>query len=246
MFLFKKSSLAIALVMGMATAANAETLTMGINYLAAPYSYQDESGNLTGFEIELIQAIGKEAGFDVKIEPTMFSRALPGLEKGEFDFVGHVYGSEERSQLYNMIHIHDDGFKFIRLKKSDMEPISENTKVSVISLSPQDEQLQAVKKLKYPNLEIAALDTNFLALKNLFMDKSEVMLAPISEINYLVKSYKDHEFQILDVPKEYVQSISINYTTKKDNAALAKRITDGLEATKKNGTFDTLKTKYNL
>lgn len=248
MIKLKTFSLAAALSLAFLTNAQAETLKMGINYLAAPYSYQGDAGSLVGFEIDLIQAIGKEAGFEVEVDPIVFSKSLPGLEKGEYDFVGHVYGSAEREQKYNLIHIYDDQFKFIRLKSDDAspEPLTENSKVSVISFSPQDDKLHEIKQTQLPNIEIASLDTNFLAFKNLFLKKSEVLLIPASEMNYLVENYKDYEFQTFDVPEEYLKNLSINYATTKENKALADKIAAGFEAVKSKGIYDELKKKYRL
>lgn len=246
----KGLSLATLIATSMTFIAQAETLKMGINYLAAPYSFQGADGKITGFEIELIQAIGKESGFEVDIDPIVFSKALPRLESGEYDFVGHVYGTPERQEQYNMIHIYDDAFKFISLKGKDgssrMEPITENTKISVISFSPQDDKLHEIQKTQYPNIEIISVDTNFLGFKNLFLNKSEVLLVPYSEMSYLVNNYKQYEFQTFDVSKDFLDSLSINYATKKENTELAKRISDGFEAVKTKGIYAELKKKYNL
>lgn len=244
---FRNISLISTLSLAFFGVAQAETLKMAINYLSPPYSYQGEDGAFIGFEIDLIHEIGKEAGFEVLVDPIIFSRALSGLESGEYDIVGHVYGSQERMEKYNLVHIDYDQFKFIRLKgKPIVEPITENTKVSVVGLSPQDDKLQEVKKTQLPNIEIASLESNFLAFKNLFLSKSEIMLVPASEMNYLMDNYKEYEFQVMDVPEEFLESLSINYATKKENQDLAERIAAGLEAVKAKGVYDELKKKYHL
>ena len=41
-------------------------VAIGTNAEYAPFEYLDSNGNLTGFDIELMNAIAKEAGFEVK------------------------------------------------------------------------------------------------------------------------------------------------------------------------------------
>lgn len=247
---FKKISAVLALTAFTSLFTQAETVKMGVAAVAPPYSFQGEGAVQTGFKVELMQAIGKEAGFDVQIIPMSFLSAINDLEKGEIDVIGHIYGSKEREEQYNLIHVYDDAYKFLRVKeKSDDNietPLSDNTKVSVISDSPQNTQLESIKHDQLPNIEINAEDTNFLAFKNLFLKRSDIMLAPISEINYLRNNYKDFDFQILDMPDQYIQSTSVNFAIKKDNADLANRIQAGLDTVKANGTFDTLLKKYSL
>jgi arginine/lysine/histidine/glutamine transport system substrate-binding/permease protein len=46
----------------------------------------DEStGTLTGFDIDLLQAIGKEAGLNIQIESLPFDGIIPALQAGTID-----------------------------------------------------------------------------------------------------------------------------------------------------------------
>lgn len=233
-------------------AIQAETLKMGVNHNAPPYIYINEKGDLTGFTIELAKAIGKEAGFDVEVVALPFVSVIKAMENKEIDIIGHMYSSAERAKIYNFVNSYDDQFKFIRLKdrtSADLvTPLNENTRVPVIEGSPQFKELQAMKSQDYPTIEIRDLDTNFLAFKELFQKKSDIMFAPISEINSLRNNYKEYEFQILDIPSQYshIQVTSINYAIRKEEEALHERISKGFEIAKSNGVYDELIKKYNL
>lgn len=234
------------------TSAQAEILKMGVNHNAPPYIYLDGNGHLTGFTIELAEAIGKEAGFNVKAVPLPFASVLAAMENKEIDIIGQMYGSTERAKIYDFVNSYNDEFKFIRLKnKVHAKPaaaLSENTKVAVIEGSPQFKELLTMQKQDYPSIVIRDADTNFLAFKELFQEKSEVMFAPISEINSLRNNYQQYEFEILDIPPQYshIQAISINYATRKGEDDLHQRILKGFEATKASGAYTALLKKYNL
>lgn len=229
--------------------SHSETLKMGINHLAPPYSFQDEKGNLVGFEIELIDSIGKEMGFNVIIEPVKFVQIFPRLESGEYDIAAHIYSTAERAEKYNLVQLYSDELKFIALKSKSTdktEPLVDSAKVSVIHNGSHVDKLNELKKSTYPNLEIIGSDTNFLAFKNLFLNKSEIFLVPYSEMNHLINNYKEHEFKVFDASTDIFNSLSVNYATKKDNTELAKRIASGLEIVKSKGIYDELRKKYNL
>ncbi len=244
--MFAHIALATSIAFSIQT-ATAETLKMGINSVAPPFAYQGENGDLTGFEIELMQAIGEVSDFEIQVVPIVFSSAFSRLEGRDYDFLGHVYGTEERKQNYWLIENYNDPFGFIKLESNELEnPLSDNSRISVISFSPQDDELKKIKQEQIATLEISAFDTNFLAFKNLFLNKSDFLLAPKSEIHYLTGNHADYGYQAYELPKEYVQTVSVNYLMLKKDENLYKRIRDGLEKVKASGVYDQLVEKYNL
>ena len=55
-------------------------VAIGTNAEYAPFEYLDSNGNLTGFDIELMNAIAKEAGFEVKWVDLPFDSLLGSIE----------------------------------------------------------------------------------------------------------------------------------------------------------------------
>ncbi len=59
----------------------------GIDAAFPPFSYIDESGNPTGFDVEVVQWIADEMGFDVEIVPVDWDAIIPTLKAGNIDFI---------------------------------------------------------------------------------------------------------------------------------------------------------------
>jgi cystine transport system substrate-binding protein len=67
-----------------------------------PFNYQDASGNLTGFEIDLGNALAKQIGVKAEFLPTKWDGILAGLDSGRYDVVlNQVTITPERQEKYD-------------------------------------------------------------------------------------------------------------------------------------------------
>ena len=62
-----------------------KVLVVGSNPTFAPFEFVDASGKVTGFDMELIQLIGKQMGMEVEIKNVAFDGLIPALQKGDLD-----------------------------------------------------------------------------------------------------------------------------------------------------------------
>ena len=60
---------------------------VGIDAEYPPYSYIGEDGNPTGFDVESIQWIAEQKGFEVEIQPTAWDGIVPALQAGKIDLI---------------------------------------------------------------------------------------------------------------------------------------------------------------
>ena len=66
-----------------------------------PYSFLDEKGKPTGFQIELTQAIAKTMGINVEIRLRPWPETRKALEDGTIDIIPGMFYSEERAKIYD-------------------------------------------------------------------------------------------------------------------------------------------------
>jgi len=77
-------------------------LKIGLEGTYPPFNYQYESGKLTGFEVELAQALAKELGVKAEFQPTKWDGILAALESRRLDVaINQVTISEERKKKYD-------------------------------------------------------------------------------------------------------------------------------------------------
>ena len=87
---------------GSADSAEKPVLTVGMEGTYAPYTYHDENGTLTGFEVDMANAIGEKMGYDVQFVETEWDSITAALDAGNFDVVmNQVTITDERKEKFD-------------------------------------------------------------------------------------------------------------------------------------------------
>lgn len=78
-------------------------LTVGTEGTYKPFSYHEGgTGDLTGYDVEIITAVADKLGVDVKFEETQWDAIFAGLEAGRFDVIANqVSINDERTAKYD-------------------------------------------------------------------------------------------------------------------------------------------------
>lgn len=86
----------------LAAVQDAGVLVVGTEGTYRPFSYHEGgSGELTGYDVEVIRAVAEKLGVDVQFEETQWDAIFAGLEAGRFDVVANqVSITPEREAAY--------------------------------------------------------------------------------------------------------------------------------------------------
>jgi polar amino acid transport system substrate-binding protein len=77
--------LGASVLLGAATTALAADLTVGVNVGNVPWEFQDQSGNIVGFEVDLVNEIGKRLGKTVEFTNIPFNGLFAAVQSGRID-----------------------------------------------------------------------------------------------------------------------------------------------------------------
>lgn len=78
------------------------SISVGLEGTYPPFSFVDTDGKLTGFEVELSEALAKELGVKARLQPTKWDGILAALESKRLDIVvNQVTISDERKKKYD-------------------------------------------------------------------------------------------------------------------------------------------------
>ncbi|MCU1751912.1 cystine ABC transporter substrate-binding protein [Pseudomonas sp. 6D_7.1_Bac1] len=81
---------------------DAGVINVGLEGTYPPFSFVDADGKLAGFEVEFSEALAKELGVKVKLQPTKWDGILAALESKRLDAViNQVTISDERKKKYD-------------------------------------------------------------------------------------------------------------------------------------------------
>lgn len=77
------------------------TITIAMEGNWAPWTYEDESGNLVGFEVEVSSAVAEKLGVKPEYVTGEWDGLLAGVQAGRYDLMANGVGyTEERAQAY--------------------------------------------------------------------------------------------------------------------------------------------------
>lgn len=78
------------------------TVTVGTEGTYAPFSFRDAQGQLTGYDVEVMNEVGKRLGVKVEYKETQWDAMFAGLNSGRFDLVANQVGvNDERKSKYD-------------------------------------------------------------------------------------------------------------------------------------------------
>ncbi|MGM0928283.1 MAG: amino acid ABC transporter substrate-binding protein [Actinomycetota bacterium] len=82
---------------------DAGVITVGTEGTYRPFSFHEGgSGELTGYDVEIVKAVADKLGVDVKFEETQWDAIFAGLDAGRFDVIANqVSINEDRQAKYD-------------------------------------------------------------------------------------------------------------------------------------------------
>lgn len=102
------------------SAAAAEKIVVATNPTWPPLEFLDDDKNIIGYDIDMIQAIGKEVGLDVEIRMTAWDGIFAGVAAGNYDVIASgVTITPERQRAFEFSKPYYDVQQIVVVKKGD-------------------------------------------------------------------------------------------------------------------------------
>ncbi len=227
-----------------AAPAPARVYVVGTDAAYAPFESQNEKAEIVGFDIEVVQAIAKKAGIEVKFVNTPWEGIFNALGQGDRDMVvSAVTITAERKGTMDFSDPYFDAQQLIAVKETSKVTKFADLKKLKVGVQTGTTGDEAVSKMMgKTSSAIKRFESTPLALKELEAGGVDAVVADNGVvINYVAnnpggkfKSIADAEF----VPEQY------GIALKKGNTELQAKLNAGLAAIKADGSYDAIFTKY--
>ncbi|BBM44981.1 family 3 extracellular solute-binding protein [Leptotrichia trevisanii] len=215
-------------------------LRVGLNAVFAPFEYI-ENGKITGFDVDMINEIGKNLGYEIEIVDQSFDGLIPALKAGKIDII--VSGMSSTEERKKSVDFTDDYFvsKETYLRKKG------NTAVTPTTLSGKKigVQLGTIQEIEAKSINGATVVPNESTVNTILDLKAGKIDAIILE-KAVAEEYmkKNPEMEIFDEKSAAIgMAMAIN---KGKNPELIKQINAELKKMRENGKYDELIKKYGL
>lgn len=236
---FVKSLLMGALVLSLSVSAMAkDKIFVGTNAEFPPFEYLDK-GEVTGFDIELVNELGKVMDADVKVIDMSFDGLLPALQMKKVDLViAGMTATEERKKTVSFTQPYYTASQVIIVKEGNNSIKSfddlKGKKVAVMLGFTGD---TIVSEIEGVNIE--RFNAAYAGIMALQADKVEAVVLDSEPAKNYVKQNPGLVLAEADAEQE-----EYAIALRKNDKALLEKVEKALAEIKANGTYDALIKKY--
>jgi basic membrane protein A len=150
---------------------------VGINAEYPPFEYVDESGNIVGFDPDLMNAIAQRAGFELQFINTRWDGIFVALESGEFDAVASAATiTEEREKIVNFSNPYFNAGQMIAVLKANANTITTPQDLAGRRVGVQTGTTGDILASSLPGVEVVRYDEITLAFQALAQGKVDAVL----------------------------------------------------------------------
>lgn len=223
--------------------AEEKILRVGTEATFPPFEFQDEkSKEYTGFDMDLIRAVGKQMGYNVKIDNLGFDGLIPALEAGNIDVIasGMTITEERAKKVAFTKPYYDSGLTIVVGKDNNQIkdfPDLEGKRLAVQIGTTGAQEAARVKGAKVR--EFNSVGDTFLELKNGGVD-AVVNDRPVNAY-FLTTGGGIAYAKEVGKPRN---AESYGFAVSKKNEKMAAEMDKALEALKKSGEYEKIYSKW--
>lgn len=228
-----------------ALAQEKRTLMVGTNAEYAPFDYLDENGNITGFDIDLIEAIAKSQDIEIVWRDLPFDSLIGSMEAGDLDVIAAAIGpTSERKKSVDFSDVYYTGSQSIICKKgNDIKTFKDLTglKVAVLEGSTAD----LIASGENQDYGIVA-DAQVVRFKNASSAVMELLNGGVDATlidSIMAENFCRQTEGLMQTVVKGTENDSV-FCVQKGNSEMLKIINAGLAEIRENGTYDEIYEKY--
>ena len=217
-----------------------KVLRVGMEGTYAPYTYHDTNGDLTGYEVDVANAIGKKIGYKVEFVETKWDSMFEALDAGNFDVVmNQVTITDERKAKYafSTPYVFSKPVLIVSSKNNDIKTFQDvKGKKAAEGLTSNFNQIA-----KSYGAEIVGQDEFSLAMECVLSGEADCAINDQLTYAYWKHVKDDKDTKIVAESNDVSQSAIV---MKKGNDELLNKINDAISELLKDGTISSISQKY--
>ncbi|MGO8910170.1 MAG: ABC transporter substrate-binding protein [Bradyrhizobium sp.] len=238
-----------ALILTAAAPGSAQqVLKVGSTPTGVPFTFLDTKTNsIQGVMVDLITAIGKDAGFEVQVEPMQFSTLIASLTSNKIDIISAaMFATAARKEVIDFsdpVYTYGEG---LLVSKTDTKTYAtqEDLKGEVVGAQVGTAFVDALKKTGLFS-EVKAYDTIPDILRDVNTGRLKAGFADYPILAYNLKQGGFPEVRLVESYKPAtVGTVAIGI--RKGDQDLLKKVNTSLARLRANGTVDKILDKWGL
>lgn len=221
-----------------------KVLRVGTDAAYPPFEKQEGSGEITGFDIEVIQAIAEAEGMEARVQHTGWDGLFEAVDSGKVDVgISAITITEDRKKKYDFSDPYFDAKQLILVpndsKVSTLKELK-GKKIGVQSGTTGEIIVQETFGKTYEGLR--SYEDTPGAIDDLMLGRVDAVVADNGVILDYLKKLPKGNFKMVEDKSFETETYGI--MVKKGNQETLDKINSGLKKIKEDGTFDKIYEKY--
>ena len=248
MFLKRLGLAAIAALVFAIPASAQQTVKVGSTATGTPFTFLDTKTNtIQGVMVDIITEVGKDAGFQVQIEPMQFSTLIASLTSNKIDIISAaMYITPPRKEVIDFsepVYTYGEG---LIVPKGDTKDHTgfDDFKGQVVGAQVGTAYVEPLKKTGLFS-EVKIYDTIVDILRDV---NSGRIKAGFGDFPIFAYNLQQGQFPDVRLVKSYKSTLigSVGIGVRKSDAELLKKINTSLAKMKADGRLDKILAKWGL
>lgn len=222
-----------------------DLLRVGTEPTFAPFEFLDtKTKEFTGFDMDLIRAVGDKAGYDVEILNMGFDALIPAVMTGTIDVIaaGISITPERQKRVDFTAPYYTSGVSMLIQKKNvgkyktfdDLK----NTKIAVQIGTTGAEKAKGIEGAK-----VSSFNTTSEAFMDLLSGNADAVLLDRPVLGYYLKN-QARAAKTLTIPAYISDAENFGFAVKKGNAALLEKLNKAYADLKASGEVNKIYSKW--
>ncbi|ERJ11179.1 transporter substrate-binding domain-containing protein [Haloplasma contractile] len=217
-------------------------IVVGTEGTYAPFTYHDaETGDLTGFDVEIAREVAERLGVEVEFLETKWDGLLAGVNTGRYDIVANqVWKKPAREEAYTLT----DPYMLTNAVLVVQEGNTTITSLEDIAGQKGAHSLTSAyaDMAREKGAEIVGVDTFTEAVQNLINGHVEYTINDTATVAYYLAQNPDANVKALNLELDQFEVV---FALPKENAnTLEEKINAILEDMRNDGTYDAIYQTY--
>lgn len=221
-----------------------ETLKLGLDASFPPLGFENESGEIVGFDIDLAKAVCDYYGIELECIPIEWDNKDAELQSGNIDCIWNGFTvTDEREQTYCLSRPYLANRQVVVVTEdSEIASLADlaGKKIALQSDSSASEAVEANEELNASIGEKVELLDNLTAIMDLKSANVDAVIMDEVVARYVI-STSNEPLKVLEeslAPEEYAIGFA------KDNTELCRAVEDALTALKEDGTLKAISEEW--
>ncbi|MGX5697196.1 ABC transporter substrate-binding protein [Agromyces soli] len=223
-------------------------LVVGTDAAYPPNEYKDADGNPVGWDVDLVDALGKKLGLEIEYEIASFDKIIPSITGGTMDMgMSSFTDNAERQKQVDFVDYYSAGILWAAAAGKTVDPDDAcGLKVAVQATTYEhtDElpaKNQACLDAGKPAIEILPFDTQDAAANAVVLGQADAMSADSPVTGYAIAQTDGK----LEAAGEVFDSAPYGFPVAK-GSELAKAVQAAMQSLVDDGTYEEILTQWGV